>query len=200
MMYETMKNGLARITDVLPALEEDLNLADAKIGDGDTGGMFARVIENMQSVTSEDGDLGGYFLNLSRAAQSATGSSLGNLISAALTAVGKNAIGLRQLEPVQLAELLSLARDAMLRRGGASLGDKTVIDAIHAIAEAVADFKEPADLSVVMIDAADEALINFRGRPVRIGRARMFGDASRGLDDPGMLAVAMFLRVALDRQ
>ncbi len=200
MMYETIKGGLARVADALPALEKDLNLADAKIGDGDTGGMLARVVENMQSVTSDDGDLGSYFLNLSFAAQSATGSSLGNLISAALAAAGKKANGLRQLERLQLAEILSLARDAMLRRGGASLGDKTVIDAVHAIAKAVADFKDQADLPTVMIDAADAALINFRGRPVRIGRARMFADTSREFDDPGMLAVAMFLRVALARQ
>ena len=36
--------------------------------------------------------------------------------------------------------------------------------------------------------AADEALRSFRDRPSRLGRARMFGDKSIGLDDPGMLA------------
>lgn len=200
MTYNAMKNGLARVADALPMLEHDLNLADAKIGDGDTGGMLARVVEEMQSVTSNDGDLGSYFLSLSRAAQAATGSSLGNLIAAALTAIGKNATGLRQVTPEQLAGLLFHARDAMLRRGGASLGDKTVIDAVDAVAKAVAGCSETADLSAVMIDAADAALMNFRGRPIRIGRARMFGDASKEIDDPGMLAVSMFLHVALARQ
>jgi hypothetical protein len=43
--------------------------------------------------------------------------------------------------------------------------------------------------------AAGAALADFRDRPCRIGRARMFGDKSSGLDDPGMLAFVRLLDV-----
>jgi uncharacterized protein (TIGR03086 family) len=45
------------------------------------------------------------------------------------------------------------------------------------------------------IFAADGALERFRDQPNRIGRARMFADASIGLDDPGMLAFARLTTV-----
>jgi dihydroxyacetone kinase-like protein len=40
----------------MPTLEQELNAADAKLGDGDTDGMLARVIERLASVEAKDGD------------------------------------------------------------------------------------------------------------------------------------------------
>jgi dihydroxyacetone kinase-like protein len=41
--------------------------------------------------------------------------------------------------------------------------------------------------------AADKAMAEFRGRPNRLGRARMFGDKTVGMDDPGMRAFVVLL-------
>jgi dihydroxyacetone kinase-like protein len=43
------------------------------------------------------------------------------------------------------------------------------------------------------LSAAREALEAFKGKPNKIGRARMFGDKSIGLYDPGQLALVRII-------
>ena len=74
-------------------------------------------------------------------------------------------------------------------RGGASLGDKTVLDGLHAVATALAASPETEDARQVASAASHAALEAFRDKPNRIGRARMFADKTIGLDDPGMVAL-----------
>jgi hypothetical protein len=193
MKPESLKKAIQDIAKAMPGIEQDLNAADAKLGDGDTGGMLARVIVGLQAANLDEGDIGASLIALSRAANETTGSSLGNLIATAFGAIGRRVRGQAEFRPEQLGELLDVARDAMLERGGADPGDKTVIDSIDAIARAVAGGKDWTELKLAAGRAAAEALAAFRGKPIRTGRARMFGDATRDLDDPGMLAVSMLL-------
>ncbi len=93
----------------------------------------------------------------------------------------------------RLAGLLAAARDAMIARGGAKLGDKTVLDALDAVARACEGLSDPAAIGGAAREAVRQALDAYREKPCRIGRARMFAERSVGKDDPGMLA---FTRLA----
>lgn len=183
--------AIARAKARMATLEQDLNAADSQLGDGDTGGMLARVIDRL-SEEKLDGvqDVGAAFSALARAAVSATGSSLGTLLATALMTMSKATRGRADVPWSELGDLLAAARDAMLARGGAKLGDKTVIDALDAIAQATRGIEDGASLARAASASAGEALDRFRNEPCRMGRARMFGDKSRGMDDPGMLALA----------
>ena len=172
--------------------EQVLNAADSRLGDGDTGGMLARVIGKMaEQDLSSAADPSAALGQLARAAASATGSSLGTLLATALLTISRETKGEPEIEQAALAGLVGKARDAMMGRGGASLGDKTVLDSVDAAASALADTVTPAR---AVADAAEAALEAFRDKPNRIGRARMFGDATIGVDDPGMLAFALLAR------
>ena len=84
------------------------------------------------------------------------------------------------------------ALQALSARGGASLGDKTMLDSLEAIADGPRACDNPADahaLKEAALRGAADALDALRDKPNRIGRARMFADQSIGLDDPGMVAV-----------
>jgi hypothetical protein len=63
------------------------------------------------------------------------------------------------------------------------------------VAAATRGLDDPGAIGRAATVAADNALARFRGQPNRIGRARMFADASIGLDDPGMLAFARLTSV-----
>lgn len=172
--------------------EQALNEADSRLGDGDTGGMLARVIGTMaEQDLSGAADPGAAMSLLARAAASATGSSLGTLLATALLTIARETKGQAEIDPAALADLVGKARDAMMARGGAKLGDKTVLDAMDAAARALEGADNPAQ---AVAKAAEEALAAFRDKPNRIGRARMFGDATIGIDDPGMLAFAKLAR------
>ena len=88
----------------------------------------------------------------------------------------------------EVGGLLKAAGVAMMTRGGARLGDKTVVDAIQAVADATAGIAEQQALRERAAEAATASLAAFRGRPCRVGRARMYPTESTNADDPGMLA------------
>jgi dihydroxyacetone kinase-like protein len=182
--------AIARANEAMEPLEQVLNDADAKLGDGDTGGMLARVIGKMADVDlSAAADPGSALSQLAKAATLATGSSLGTLFATGLLAAGREAKGRETISSGDLSGLVATARDAMISRGGASLGDKTVLDSLDAIAEALKGAETPEQAASAAAKAAADALDAFRSRPNRIGRARMFGDQTIGIDDPGMLAI-----------
>lgn len=184
-----LQSAVSRSRAALAELEQELNAADAQLGDGDTGGMLSRVVERLASVEATDGDdLGKTFGAYAQAAAAATGSSLGTLFATALLSFGKATKGKTNLVAAEFGPILSEARDAMLRRGQSQLGDKTVIDVVDAVSKAVTGKSDWASIAISAQKSSSATLASFRDKPCKIGRARMFGDKSRGLDDPGMLA------------
>ncbi len=173
--------------------EAELNAADARMGDGDTGVTVRRLFDALAGAKPEDRDLGDAFAALARTCSGATGSSLGTLVTVAMMTLAKPLKGKEELPWAELSDHLADVRDRMLARGGAELGDKTMVDMLDAIVTATRGIDDPARLGQVAMDAASETLAAFRDRPNRIGRARMFADRTVGQDDPGMLALHRLL-------
>jgi dihydroxyacetone kinase-like protein len=198
-----VKQALARAASTMVVHEQVLNEADGRLGDGDTGMTLRRISHAMRDAAATlpdepPADLGELFRKAGMAAGTATGSSLGTLVAFSFMALGKSLAGRTALEPSEVAGLVRLALETMTTRGGAKLGDKTVLDSLDAVATALGShegLKSPATRAAV---AANEVLETFRGRQNRIGRARMFGEKSINQDDPGMLAVAILTRAFAD--
>ncbi|WP_372395541.1 DAK2 domain-containing protein [Azospirillum sp. HJ39] len=196
----TVAAAVARAKAAMPGLEQELNEADSRLGDGDTGSMLARVIDRMADTDlGPAADVGAAFGLLARATLSATGSSLGTLVATGLMDLAKRCKGRSDLDWSDLSVLIAGARDAMIARGGAALGDKTVLDGLDALARATAGVTTGEAAAAAAVEAADGALDQFRGLPCRIGRARLFPEASTGADDPGMLALARLVSAAAGR-
>jgi dihydroxyacetone kinase len=176
-------------------LEDPLNAADALLGDGDTGSMLARVIEKMAATDlSATSDVGAAFNALARATMSATGSSLGTLLATALLTFAKTTKGRSEVPWSELSGLIEQAIEAMKARGGASLGDKTILDALHSIAQSLTGIDEASAAAQAAETGARAALEHFQPLPCKIGRARLFPEKSTGAHDPGMLALHLLLR------
>ncbi|MDK1373648.1 DAK2 domain-containing protein [Sinorhizobium sp. 6-70] len=190
--------GVSRAARAMAGLEQELNAADAKLGDGDTGSMLARVIGAMAaSEPQAAGSVSDVFGRLARAGMSATGSSLGTLFASSLLGLSKQTREWERVDWEDLSSLLAAARDGMMARGNAKLGDKTVLDALDAVAAAVAGEVDAEGAARAAREAVDRVILEFRGRPCRMGRAKFFAEKSVGLDDPGMLAfVALTKAVA----
>lgn len=187
---DSLNRAVARADAAMATLEQELNQADAVLGDGDTGGMLARVIHGMAEKPVEGSDLGAAFSALAKAALANTGSSLGTLFATALMSMAKATKGQEAVGWDQLSPMLAAARDAMIARGGASLGDKTVLDALDALARSTDGLTQGPAVAQASVAAVHAALEEFRGKPCKVGRARMFAEKSIGIDDPGMLAFA----------
>lgn len=178
----------------LETVEPTLNSADAKLGDGDTGTMLARMSRSLSEVDlNSQPDLGSAFMALTKAAMTSTGSSLGTLIGTAFMSFAKATQGESEIEWREISRLLHDAVSAMKARGKSEIGDKTIMDSFNAIASAVESASNREEFVTKARDAAKQALDDMREKPSQIGRARMYGEQSIGLDDPGMLAIALIL-------
>lgn len=186
-----LRNALTRLQGAMGELEHTLNAADAKLGDGDTGTMLARLVDALAAVDlASETDLGAAFLALAKSGASSTGSSLGTLVVTGLMTAGKATKGRTEVPWQELGAVIIAIRDAAMARGKAALGDKTVIDSLTYLARAIEGSSEAGEVAEQAQAALAQALDDFRDRPCGMGRARMFAQKSIGLDDPGMLAMA----------
>lgn len=192
---ETLADAIARVNASMSSLTDVLNAADAKLGDGDTGTMLARLIGTFAAVDVRNAEnLGAGFMALAKAGAASTGSSLGTLIITAMMTAGKATTGKTELAWSDLSGLLAAIRYAAMARGKAELGAKTIIDGLDALASGVEGKTDAASMAAAAEKAMDAVLAEFRNRPSAMGRARMFAEKSVGLDDPGMLALAEIVR------
>ena len=195
----TIRSALDRLAHDIASIENRLNQADSRLGDGDTGTMLARMIGVMAQVECNPADTVGAYLNrLAKASARSTGSSFGTLVIAALMAVGRATADTGEIETARVSALFGIAREEMMKRGKAPLGAKTAVDSLARIEAATKGADR--DVRARIAEAADAALDAFRDKPCLMGRARMFKDRSIGHDDPGMLAFALIAHALFDAQ
>jgi len=185
-----LKAALLRWCDSLESATAELNALDARLGDGDLGTTLQRGAANVRDALPAMPDQpSAIFKACASASAKASGSSFGTLLAQAfLTAARQPGVD-EGIDRRAMVALLDAIVDVLSARGGASLGDKTMLDSLDAIARGLAAAEDGADLRAVARESAAQALERLRSQPNRIGRARMFADKSVGLDDPGMVAV-----------
>ena len=182
--------ALARLAEGIEAHAEELNAADGALGDGDLGITLTRAARGIQVVLDDlPDDVGQAFLKCAQAVTKAASSSFGTLSATGLMAMAKGTRGRTEVPWSELSGLLDQVVDAMKARGKAELGQKTVLDPLAACAAATRDLDDPAEVLAAADRAITETMDAFRDRPAQVGRARIFGEKSVGLDDPGMLAL-----------
>ena len=187
---EALKSGLRRVAAELEASADDLNAADAKLGDGDLGVTMQRGARGlMEEVDALPADVGMALMKCAQAFTRISGSSYGTLLATGLMSAAKACKGREAVPWSETSALVGGAIEAMIARGKGALGEKTVLDALEEVRKATDGVEDSAALLEAAERGVTKALNDFRDQPAKQGRARMFGDKSIGLDDPGMLAL-----------
>lgn len=184
-----LRAGLARVAERMVGCRDELNAADAMLGDGDIG---VAVAEGFEAVRAElDGlpdDLGAALLKCAQALVRVRASSFATILATGFMAAAAVVKGRTTAPWTTVPSMLEAAVARMSARGSSALGEKTVLDTLEAIRTATAGVEDPGQMIGRAVEAARKALDDFRPKPCRQGRARIFADRSMGLDDPGMLA------------
>lgn len=187
--------GIARLAAAMERDFEMLNSADGALGDGDLGVTMTRGMRLVAETADKlPEDLGMALLSCAQSFTKSSGSSYGTLMATGLMAMAKALRGRMTVDASEISGLVALARDAMIARGKAELGGKTVLDSLDAVVQATAGKTNPAEVASAAVTAVGAALDAFRDKPATVGRARIFAEKSRGMDDPGMLAMASIVR------
>ena len=197
---ESVQAAIARLADAMEREFDALNAADGALGDGDLGVTMTRGMRLVQESAADlPDDLGQILMRCAQAFTKSSGSSYGTLMATALMAMAKDLKGRTGVEAGEVSRLASLARDAIMARGKAEVGGKTVIDSLDAVARGTEGVEDPDAVAEAAVAAARRALEDFRDRPATVGRARIFAQKSRGMDDPGMIAMTRIVEALAAR-
>ncbi|MFN3993872.1 MAG: dihydroxyacetone kinase subunit L [Tabrizicola flagellatus] len=185
-----LRAAIDRLVDAMARDFDMLNSADGALGDGDLGVTLTRGTKAMQEAAPGlPDDLGQALLACAQAFTRTSGSSYGTLMATGLMSMAKALKGRMGVEASEVSALIAGARDAMQARGKAELGGKTVLDSLDAMAGATAGLSDPAAVAAAAADAAARAQAALKDKPATVGRARIFGEKTIGMDDPGMIAM-----------
>lgn len=198
---ETARVAVEAMDVLLREQEETLGRIDAVAGDGDHGrGMVKGIGAARRAVEQTDREAGVAFV-LGRAGQAwaaSAGGTSGVLWGAALEAFGR-ALG-DDTEHVDASDVVAAAQafaDSIVHLGGASRGDKTLLDALLPFVDELRSrVDDGADTAAAWQGAAavavEQAAATADLRP-KVGRARPLAEKSVGTPDAGATSMGMVL-------
>jgi phosphoenolpyruvate---glycerone phosphotransferase subunit DhaL len=193
--------GRAVLVDLIAAIHENatrLSELDGATGDGDHGVNMDKGFSRAAELLGPDpiGLCEGLAL-LGQTLLTEIGGAMGPLYGSFFVAMAETGAGRDTIDGAAFAHMLSAGRAAVVEIGGASVGDKTLVDvltpadaALTAAVEAGASF---ADALAVMADAATQGADSTKEMVARIGRASRLGERSRGFVDAGAASAAVIL-------
>jgi dihydroxyacetone kinase phosphoprotein-dependent L subunit len=176
---------------------------DSIVGDGDFGYSLRNGWEVVQADydTWDRPNAGAVLKKIGVTLAGKVGGVSGPMWGTAFLRAGATA-GEQDLSPDLVIQMLRAAMEGIMARGGASLGDKTLLDALSPATDSLeASFKDPAtaeDRGVAAIqqaaDVAVKAAEDTKGMLAMRGRAAYTGERSRDSVDAGATAIGVILQ------
>lgn len=194
----TIVDALDRVATLLADRADELGALDAVAGDGDHGvGMHkgsAAALAAARTVQARQAGAQSLLTAAGQAWSDGAGGTSGALWGAMLTAVGA-VLGDDDPTGDDLpGDCLAAALDAAVRLGGATVGDKTMVDALQPAVEAHrATQGSPEERLAAALQAARVGAESTKDLVARLGRARPLGAKSLGTPDPGAMSLVMVL-------
>ena len=189
-MSPTLSTLITACADAIASHADELTTLDQAIGDGDHGLNMKRGFEAVRAdaATIAEKPLPDALKAIGTKLVMTVGGASGPLYGTLFLTLGKELP--TRLDRAGLTEALRKAIDAVAARGKSQAGQKTLLDVLYPVQEALAAGKSPTEIADVA-DAAAEATI-----PVKAirGRASFLGDRSIGHMDAGARSTAILVR------
>jgi dihydroxyacetone kinase/dihydroxyacetone kinase-like protein len=172
---------------------------DAVVGDGDFGYSLARGFEMVLSGWDEIDrtDPGTFLKKVGMMITSRIGGTSGPIWGTAFLRAGMTAGSEPTIDGAKLVEILRAAIEGIKARGQSDVGDKTLLDTLVPMTDAIArEIESGADGATVLAAAATAARESAEQTSEMIamrGRASYTGERSRGSVDAGAMAVAVIV-------
>ena len=187
---QVMINVFSNLLNQSKKSYDEFNAADGKIGDGDLGITILNGLEEINNnIEKFTDDLSTNFMLCSQAFVKKSGSSFGTLIAFSFMNISKNLKGKNICDNIDIITMIDTAMSTIQERGKTKVGDKTILDTLDFILRNLKATKDNINYPELFKLSTKEALNVFKGKKILIGRARMFEDKTKDLDDPGMLAL-----------
>ena len=198
-MAATVSSFISAINDSITSNKVFLTDLDGVIGDADHGINMTRGFNAVVlKVSEEDSDVGATLKKVGMTLISTVGGASGPLYGTAFMKAGGEAVGKTTLDGETIIKMWFAALEGIKARGKATLGEKTMIDAIEPAMEA---FKKAMDEGATIetgldraIEAAEAGVEYTKTIRATKGRASYLGDRSIGHQDPGATSFTIILK------
>jgi dihydroxyacetone kinase len=196
--HSPLSSLLAQLLPRMAAYADELRALDGALGDGDLGITVASGSQAALAAVEAhaDGTDSQVLYEAGLAFAAANPSTFAALVGGGVM-VAASQLGQEALSRATVPSFVRSVADHVAQRGGASPGDKTVLDPLLVTAEVLATVpdSEPAEGVLGQVAEAVQAISErlTAARSMR-GRAGWLGDRSMGQRDPGMAAYAAFLQ------
>jgi dihydroxyacetone kinase-like protein len=186
---DEVKAMLTLVADRIIADEPRLSGADRDLGDGDHGlGMQRGMTAAKEKLSDESVEKA--FSSVGMAMMSSMGGASGAIFGTMFRNGGKALAGQESFDSAGLAAMLRAGLEGVKSRGGAAVGDKTIVDALEPAAikaEEVAGLPLPE--AIAAVDAAAlEGLEASKAMVAKFGRAKTLGEGAIGFPDAGAMS------------
>lgn len=186
---------------------DELGRLDAVAGDGDHGVGMLRGLTAAADAAETAGSATGIAAVLATAGDAwseRAGGTSGALWGAALRRIGASLGDADSYTADDVVAAVDAALEGIIELGGASVGDKTMVDAISPFTETLAEAVEGgASLPDALRSAADvarSAAADTASLSPRLGRARPLAERSIGHPDPGAVSFAIIVQAVADER
>ncbi len=196
---DDVKRILNKIAGEFISAKARLTEIDSKLGDGDMGISMEKgavaVKKAVSDFDSKEKKISKLLLSCAAAFNNAAPSTMGTLLSMGMMAVGKELADNTQITEAEIAKLPGTLANAIAVRGKASVGDKTILDALVPYSISLQDtYEKTGDLRIALNQAslaAFEGMESTKGIIAKTGRAKWI--AERNMEYPDGGAVLCYL-------
>ncbi|MFO7690694.1 MAG: dihydroxyacetone kinase subunit DhaL [Cryobacterium sp.] len=179
--------------------EKEFGDLDAVVGDGDLGYSLARGFDKVLADwdTFKRDDVATFLQQIALAISSRIGGTSGPLWGTAFLRASATAKTLDVIDGAAAVAMLRAAAEGIMARGNASLGDKTLLDALipatDELERQLAAGASPAECRAAFTRTARERADATSALQARRGRASYSGERSIGSPDAGAVALAIII-------
>lgn len=185
--------------------EKEFGDLDAVVGDGDLGYSLARGFEKVLQDwdTFKRDDVATFLQQIALAISSRIGGTSGPLWGTAFLRASAAAKTVDRIDGAAAVAMLRAAAEGIMARGNASLGDKTLLDALvpatDELERQLAAGAGPAECRAAFAKTVRECADATSKLEAKRGRASYSGERSIGSPDAGAVAIAVIIeRITAD--
>jgi len=199
-----LKSMMMHTCQVMVDSQEIMCDADRNIGDGDHGiGMakgFEAALQELQKQEFED--VYKIFFTIGRTMIKEMGGASGIIFGTLFYAGSKNVEPSPELTVKDFCTVFDKALIEIKAKGQAQPGDKTVVDALQPMVEAMQQNLEKdlsfEEMTQIALDAAIQGKENSKQYVAKFGRAKTLGDRAIGYPDAGAVSLTLIMHSMLD--
>lgn len=195
-----VKNTMIRLSNIIIENEVYFCDLDSAAGDGDFGTSIAKgfkvVLKEIDEIDTSN--MSAFIRGCGMIIMEHCGGASGPIWGSAFMAAARSVKGKEALEVDDLATLFNDIVLGIQKRGGAQLGDKTLLDALIPAAQALKQSADQGDDVKKAFEeatkAAEQGAEHTKTIVARKGRASYLGERSIGHPDAGAMAMGVIFR------